>query len=82
MGINPYKLYNLYPKASTKNVMLLFQAESNLDYSLSQNQNQSNNSDQSQKSGNNPKDQTEFEANTCNRCQARENACERGTVWF
>ena len=27
-------------------------------------------------------DQSEFEANTCNRCQARENACQRGTVGF
>ena len=24
--------------------------------------------------------QSEFEANTCNRRQARENACERGTI--
>ena len=34
------------------------------------------------KNVNNIKDQTEFEANTCNRCQARENACERGTIGF
>ena len=27
-------------------------------------------------------DQSELEANTCNRCQAREKACERGTIWF
>ena len=27
-------------------------------------------------------DQSELEANTCNRRQARENACERGTIGF
>ena len=27
-------------------------------------------------------DQSELGANTCNRCQARENACERGTIGF
>ena len=27
-------------------------------------------------------DQSELEANTCNRCQAREKACERGTIGF
>ena len=27
-------------------------------------------------------DQLELEANACNRCQARENACERGTIDF
>ena len=26
--------------------------------------------------------QSEFEANTCNRRQARENTCERGTIGF
>ena len=26
--------------------------------------------------------QSEFEANACNRRQARENACERGTIGF
>ena len=26
--------------------------------------------------------QSEFEANTCTRCQARENECERGTIGF
>ena len=31
---------------------------------------------------NNINDQSEFEANACSRCQARENACERGTVGF
>ena len=25
-------------------------------------------------------DQSEFEVNTCNGCQAREKACERGTI--
>ena len=27
-------------------------------------------------------DQSEIEANVCDRCQARENACERGTIGF
>ena len=27
-------------------------------------------------------DQSELEANTCNRCQAREKACERDTIGF
>ena len=30
----------------------------------------------------NTKDQSELKANVCNRRQARENACERGTVGF
>ena len=34
------------------------------------------------KNVNNTMDQSELEANTCNRCQARENACERGTIGF
>ena len=34
------------------------------------------------KNENNTKDQSEFEANSCNRCQARENTCERGTIGF
>ena len=43
-------------------------------------QNQSNYSDQSQKTVNNTKDQSEFEANTRNQRQTREKACERGTI--
>ena len=31
---------------------------------------------------NNTKDQSELGANTCNRCQAREKACERGSIGF
>ena len=37
--------------------------------------------DQSQKNVNNTKDQSVLEANACDRCQARENACERGTIY-
>ena len=34
------------------------------------------------KNTNNTMDQSELEANTCNWCQARQNACERGTIGF